>query len=137
MLFVEVAIYCISTFPFPITTIYGVITGNMSKSKDQQAIDIMLTFLAGSILQYINAATAMYSNLITSVVFRHELKKMVMHYIHRHHIPEDNIAIRPTVAIPLRLNGTREGSTPVQTQKVSRTAISQSSKRLIHIEQVV
>ena len=50
MLFVEVAIYCISTFPFPITAVYGAITANMSKSKDHLAIDTLLTFLAGSIL---------------------------------------------------------------------------------------
>ena len=79
----------------------------------------------------------MYSNLVTSAVFRHELKKIVMHYIRRDPISEDDIAIRPAVAIELRLNGTHDGSTPVQKRNVSRAVIIQSSERLIHIEQAV
>ena len=78
MLFVEVIIYCTSTFPFPINTAYAAITANMSKSKEQMAIDSFLAFLAGSILQYINASTVMYSNLATSTAFRAELKNLIM-----------------------------------------------------------
>lgn len=77
MLFVEVIIYCISTFPFPMNTSYAVLTMKMNKSKDQMAIDNFLSFLAASILQYINASTVMYSNLVTSTAFRSELKKLI------------------------------------------------------------
>ncbi|CAF1270024.1 unnamed protein product [Adineta steineri] len=81
MLFVDVTIYCITIFPFPITTVYGVITMNTIKSTDRAAIDNFLSLLAGSILQYLNVSSAMYSNFITSVAFREELKKLTMHCI--------------------------------------------------------
>lgn len=81
MLFVEVAVYCLSTFPFPITTVYGAVVVNVVKSKERAAIESFCSFLAGSILQYINASTAMYSNLITSVAFRDELKKVLMYCV--------------------------------------------------------
>lgn len=96
MLFVEVTIYCITTFPFPITTVYGAVTMNMIKSKDHAAIDNFLTFLAGSILQYVNASTAMYSNLVTSIAFRDELKKLIMYCIKLvYHLKTDKRA--PTI----------------------------------------
>lgn len=81
MLFVEVIIYCTSTLPFPINTAYAAFTTNMSKSKDHMAIDTFLSFLAGSILQYINASTVMYSNLATSTAFRGELNKLIMNLL--------------------------------------------------------
>ncbi|UJR20133.1 hypothetical protein I4U23_023265 [Adineta vaga] len=81
MLFVEVVIYCVSTLPFSISTVYAAVTVNVIKSTEQAAVDNFLAFLAGSVLQYVNASTAMYSNLLTSAAFRHELEKLIKHCI--------------------------------------------------------
>lgn len=105
MLFVEVTIYCISTLPFPINTFYQAITTDIVKNKDRIAIENFSTFLAGSILQYVNASTALYSNLITSVAFQHETKRFLMYCIRLEWIWKIVSLIRPAPIIEIRATG--------------------------------
>jgi hypothetical protein len=108
--------------PFPIDTAYGAITRNVIKSKEQIAIDNFLTFLAGSILQYVNASTIMYSNLATSVAFRGELKKLIMYCIRFDYILNNNVhnrTNRPALAVGIHINDTYQDCTKGQEQKIN------------------
>ncbi|CAF0883071.1 unnamed protein product [Adineta ricciae] len=100
MLSVEVMIYCASTLPFPINTVYAAATVNVIKSKDRAAVDAFLSFLAGSILQYMNASTAMYSNLITSAAFRNELKKFFKNCLKLHRVLSNAASTREHRIVP-------------------------------------
>lgn len=100
MLFVEVIIYCASTLPFPINTVYAAVTMNVIKSKDRAAVDNFLSFLAGSILQYVNASTAMYSNLVTSAAFRNELDKFFKNCLRLGHVLNNAASVREHRIVP-------------------------------------
>lgn len=132
MLFVEVAIYCISTLPFPINTVYASVTMNVSKSKDRAAIDSFLTFLTGSILQYMNASTAMYSNLATSVVFRDALKKLFVHRMRLGCIFKTEGRKQPTLAMATYINDAYDNGALEQKQKMGRSVVTRALPRSVH-----
>ncbi|CAF0988941.1 unnamed protein product [Adineta ricciae] len=100
MLSVEVMIYCASILPFPINTVYAAVTVNVIKSKDRAAVDDFLSFLAGSVLQYMNTSTAMYSNLITSAAFRKELKKFFKNRLKLHRVLNNAASTKEHQIVP-------------------------------------
>lgn len=80
MLMCEVIIYCISTIPYPIQTLYLTITRDVIKSLSRIEIESFITFLAYSFLIYVNSASTFYIYIGTSHAYRRQCRRCIICY---------------------------------------------------------
>lgn len=76
MILVQLAVYLITCLPFPIYLIYSTITMYEEKTNAQIALDNFISFVAYTLV-YINFSATFYIYVLTTRIFRKELKKLI------------------------------------------------------------
>ncbi|CAF2755412.1 unnamed protein product [Rotaria sp. Silwood2] len=78
MLIVETTTYCVSMISYPIYIIYAAVTLNKMKSGEQQNIENFVAYVVTLFLPWIEASSTLYTNMIISKLFRHEVKLLLI-----------------------------------------------------------
>ena len=85
LVLVEVIIYILCTFAYPVMSIYINITNNMilNKTAERKQIESFSTFITMSLLLYLNYNTTFYVHSLTSKSYRMEVKQFILKLIGR------------------------------------------------------
>jgi hypothetical protein len=84
LVFTEIFITFICTFPYSIDAIYTALTNNIpNKSVERQQIESFMFFFTVSFLLYLGYSTTFYGYMTTSKPFRREVKNMLLKLIRR------------------------------------------------------
>ncbi|CAF4250791.1 unnamed protein product [Rotaria sp. Silwood2] len=78
MLIVETTTYCVSMISYPIYIIYATVTLNKMKSGEEQNIENFVAYVVTLFLPWIEASSTLYTNMIISKLFRHEVKLLLI-----------------------------------------------------------
>ncbi|CAF2073557.1 unnamed protein product [Rotaria magnacalcarata] len=78
MLLVDVILYCLSNAPPPMSNIYGSITLKWNKTPEQIQLQNFLTYLVSQFFIYFSTSASLYTNLVISKTFRHELRSVLL-----------------------------------------------------------
>ncbi len=83
LVFVEVIVYILCTFAHPLTLIYTQITNTtvLNKSAERKQIESFINFITMSLLLYLNYNTTFYVHILTSKVYRMEVKQLILKLI--------------------------------------------------------
>lgn len=77
MILVQLVVYLVSCIPFPIYLVYSTITMYDEKTSEQIALENFISFIAYTLV-YINFSATFYIYVLTTRVFRKELKKLIL-----------------------------------------------------------
>ncbi len=85
LVLMEVIVYIICTLLYPPMTIYTQITAYTAPNKnaERKQIESFINFIIMSLLLYLNYNTTFYVHIITSKVFRNEVKNFIIKCIHK------------------------------------------------------
>jgi hypothetical protein len=95
----EVILAILLTFSYPIDLLYTVLASNIpDKSQERIQIEVFASFIALSVLSYLNYCMTFYVYVITSKSFRRKVKRVLLKCLKRQTQPQINIV---SPAMPL------------------------------------
>jgi hypothetical protein len=82
---VEVVVYILCTFGYPLTIIYMNTTNNivLKKTTERRQIELFINFVTMSLLVYLNYNTTFYVHFCTSKTYRIEMKQLIVKLIRK------------------------------------------------------
>ncbi|CAF4708777.1 unnamed protein product [Rotaria socialis] len=90
MLLVDVILYCLSNIPPPMSNIYSSVTLKWNKTPEQIQLQNFFTYLVSQFFIYFSTSASLYTNLMISKTFRHELISALL----RHFLSTRRVLIR-------------------------------------------